>query len=191
MKMFDFSDDENIKERIETVFYELFPYEVRKYFKWRSYYRYFFDRYDVVKTKLNRFEYHDSVQLLPETLLQIIINFVEKEKAGDIIDWEADEFHSAAWKNIMGAYFYAKITKKNREIAIEEKLDEWNTEWLKGGTPLVSLIHDKLQVNEFPHAKSEKETNLFNELTKLEEDYEIELSNWLIKIVKVRNSLWT
>ena len=52
--------------------------------------------------------WYDRDDLILHAAFQCLVDFVEREDPGETIDWEHDEVHSAAWKEIGALYDWWK-----------------------------------------------------------------------------------
>ena len=57
----------------------------------------------------------DKDEILLHAAFQLLVDFVEQEKPGQIIDWETDELHKKAWKEIMSLYRWWKKERAARK----------------------------------------------------------------------------
>lgn len=71
-------------------------------------------RYNIVRTGLKP-GYYDSDTRMIHACFQLLVDFVEKECAGESIDWEWNESHSAAWKEIQSLYNWWKNERPTRD----------------------------------------------------------------------------
>ena len=63
----------------------------------------------------------DKDEILLHAAFQLLVDFVEQEKPGQIIDWEADELHKKAWKEIMSLYRWWKKERPARKSPLDDK----------------------------------------------------------------------
>lgn len=59
-------------------------------------------------------EWCDKDHIMLEACFQLLVDFIEKEKAGEVIDWQSDELHSNAWKEMQELYRWWAIDRPRR-----------------------------------------------------------------------------
>src|ERR1035437_1890844 len=78
------------------------------------------------KTKGPEPAWYDPDTLLLHASFQILIDFIEKEKPEKHINWNSDEMHKNAWKEIKTLYKYWKKDRDKLQ-AIRDKTDRKST----------------------------------------------------------------
>lgn len=63
----------------------------------------------------------DRDRLLFESSFQILIDYIEKEKPEERIDWDSDERHQEAWRKIKGLYNWYKLERPLRQDPYDDK----------------------------------------------------------------------
>ncbi len=61
----------------------------------------------------------DSIML--HAAFQILVDFVELEKPGEIVDWNSDDSHKRAWKEICDLYDWWTKSRPNRKSPLDDK----------------------------------------------------------------------
>ena len=131
-------------------------------------------------------DYSDQVERLLHASFTCLVEFVEKEKPGKIINWSHDKWHRSAWKEIQSLYKWWKTERPKRE-KLEKSLyrkgckfkDEPNFPVPgKPGFTQMGKIHPKKKI-------------IFAKLNKLERVWDAEDERNLIRLAKIRQYLWT
>lgn len=153
------------KHFITGIYYSL----VRK--KDKIYYWFYYrlvKNWSIVNSGLPR-GYHDKPELMLHCNFQLLKDFVEKEKPGEMINWESDENHSYAWNEIQSLY-------------------NW---WIKDFPQRVELEENIYSQTEQKEINKEQKRELYKELAELEKQWNIENNENLIRLMRVREYLWT
>jgi hypothetical protein len=162
-------------------------------FLWAIRYR-TYKKFHVVKTDLKP-GYHDIDQRIVHANFCLLCEYVEKEHPFEHIDWDSDEDHKRVaseikeiynwWKNVYPTYdkhnpLYADDVKApehdSKVHAVDEDGDPTTYEWV-----------DKPGQEEI--AKKFREACLASYEYEKKQDAEIEAN--LIRLIKIRNYLWT
>jgi len=61
----------------------------------------------------------DSIML--HAAFQILVDFVELEKPSEIVDWNSDDSHKRAWKEICDLYDWWTKSRLNRKSPLDDK----------------------------------------------------------------------
>lgn len=157
-----------IKNKWHNIYYSLLRFKNNIYYG--IYYR-LIKNWAVVDSGLPR-GYHDKPELMLHVNFQLLKDFVEKEKT-DNIDWSSDG-DSKAWAEIQSLYNWWTRDFKERE-SIEES------------------IHLKVEANMEKGIKSFDAPNMeyYKELNELEKQWNNENNENLIRLMRVREFLWT
>ena len=123
------------------------------YYWWRNY---IFNRYDLVRTGLDKGSWHDIDQKMLYANMEMLVSYVEKEDALNFIVWD----------------------KTKEECHVKNEIIEIYNWW-------------KDYPNKVKHV--EEALNDDNDRCWIEEDNELdrEATEMLIRLVKIRNYLWT
>ncbi len=157
----------------ETVFFEIRHY----WWKLKNFFYYWrckiFTPYNIVKLPIGpTYCYIDyRLGLAIETLL---VEFIEKEKPAETINWNSDINHKEAWAAISDAYDFIKNRKPDWQDKIE-KLEEKIS--IKYDSSLFELTDESREV--------------VRQSMDLEEKFEKEKTRVYSNIVKYRSYLWT
>jgi hypothetical protein len=65
--------------------------------------------------------WHDKDEVLLHAAFQVLVDFVEQETPDRIVDWNSDELHRRAWKEIKSLYKWWKETRPARHSPLDDK----------------------------------------------------------------------
>ena len=137
-----------------------------------------FDRYDLIRTGLDPSEYYDKPHLMLYGNMNLLVDYVEKEKCFEIVAFSDKEKTS-----IMEIYNWWK-NYETRKKQINLALDNWHD----------SRFPDK-NMKSIDAIRKTKETDISryysNVMSELEEDLAKEEQEMLHKLMDIRNTLWT
>lgn len=171
-----------IHESISDIWSDFWEYGIRRYFhdrKWELLHRFHpKHRYNIIKTGLKP-GYYDPMTLIFEGTFQLLVKFVEDNIHYDRIDWEGDDLHSAAWKEMKELVHWYKEIYPNRE----ELFDKERPEPSPG---MNRLFHEKHRDD--PDVVKYKE--YLDRYNKQEAEWAKEDEANLIRVIKVREFLW-
>jgi len=138
--------------------------------------------------KINTLEkgWYDKDEILLHAAFQLLIDFIEQEKPDKIVDWNANELHRKAWKEIKLLYNWWKKERPARKSPLEDK----------------RIKHPRLKFEKVPGSdlrkmiepdrkKYEKYYRALEEHWKLEQKWEKEDQRNLHRLIDIRKSLWT
>lgn len=129
--------------------------------------------------------YSDKVELLRIVCFECIVNFVEKEKCFEHINWESDEGHSIAASEIQKSYDMVKV-----EIPELEKLLEGS--YKNSKVNILNMLEKDEGSNYYNIRKFlPEEQKEFNERLELSNKIETLTQEACMLIMKNRNYLWT
>lgn len=162
-------------------------------FIWAIRYRAYM-KFHIVKLDLKP-GYHDIDQRLVHANFCLLAEFVEKEKPFEIIDWDSDDGHKAAAKEIKELYkwwkeVYPNYDKNNPFFADDVKAPEHDSKVHsvdEDGDPLTFVWVDKPGQEEI--AKKFREACEASHEYEKKQEAEIEAN--LIRLIKIRLYLWT
>jgi hypothetical protein len=180
-----------IKKKFHHLYYQVLPYELRPYQIWYRTKCFCWHRYTTVKSRYLGHTYCDYVDLLPETMFEILSQFMEKEiypnesgrKTEHIFIVNGQETNVGVelerlykwWHN----YWHKERNEKNERLWEEvEKLQVQGNlrtlNWLNSDDPKFQPYRDALdKINE----EEEKDEQLLNEM--------------MHRLVDLRRYLWT
>jgi hypothetical protein len=107
-----------------------------------------------------------------------LVEYVELEKPGEVIDWESDEDHSRAWKEIQDLYHWWKTGRAKEHAEHDALVDAWRKSY-PGGDPEFRVKDGRYQ--------DERWVTWLKRSTELEEKDD----EMLMRLMKVRRFLWT
>ncbi len=128
----------------------------------------------------------DKDYVMLHAAFQLLADFVEKERPGDIVDWNTSPEHKQAWKEIRALYMWWTKTRPARKNPLMQKglkcpPMRWKT---VPGTDLRQLVdHDKAKYPNFEMAVRQHR--------RLEKKWEEEDQRNFHRLVDIRGFLWT
>lgn len=139
-------------------------------------------RYDLIPTGLNKGQWCDKVELILYGMMNLLVDFVEKEKCFEVIAWDSDPEHAHVAKEIHAIYDWWK-NYPTREQEISDKLTEWHDAKFEGcGDNWL----ERLNSNDTPEVKK-----MFDDLHILEEKLHDEEQEYIKRLIDIRRALWT
>lgn len=129
--------------------------------------------------------WHDAVELLLRAPFQILVDFVEKEHPGDVINWDATPEHSHAWDETMVLYTWWTILRPRRHDPIDDlPIPPFHTEPCEDEPGFLRYI--PATEEEAPGWQAACE-----ESSRLEQLWEDEDQSMLHRLIDIRGFLWT
>ena len=170
----------NKKEKISDYFYHIW-----KYSRIRDWYHKikcrFFEKYYLLDTRLPKDSWFDTDHKMLYAMMALLLDYIEKEKPFEIINWESDDFHKHAKKEMLEIKDWWD-NYENRQKEIEKALQKWSDLRTGGKEDLLSNI------NKPETEESQKQNDLLHEL---EDKLENEETEMMIRLIKIRKFLWT
>lgn len=142
----------------------------------------FFRRYDLIRTNLPKTHWIDKDTIMLHGMMELLVDYVEGEKALETIHWEGDPLHSHAAKEIREIYEWWK-NYPNREKEIDEQLTKWSNEFDKRPA---EGIADRLNCTPSNNENIESE-----KLRTMEDELGQEEQDMLHRLVGIRKFMWT
>jgi hypothetical protein len=115
-------------------------------------------------------------------MMGLLIEYIEKEKPLEHIDWDHDEFHRQTRDEFLAIRDWW-LNYDNRCKEIEKALNDWHDERFKGAG---DNWLERLNEPDTPESK-----RLSDRLNELEKKFEDEETDMLVRLVKIRKYLWT
>ncbi len=128
----------------------------------------------------------DKDEVLLHAAFQILIDFVEQEKPDKIVDWNADELHRKAWKEIKSLHNWWRKERPARKSPLDDKK-----------TKHPPLKFEKIAGSDLQRMAGpdkNKYANYYRALEKhwkLERKWEEEDQRNLHRLIDIRKFLWT
>ena len=148
-------------------------------------------RYHIIDTKLPP-GYHDKDQLMIYGCFSLLVDYVEKEKCFEVIEWESDPGHSADAKEIRSLYDWWKNVRPNRKDPIHD-VGSPNRK-----KPVVASVDEDGDPATFAFGEYDdtpEKIAAWNDACKrshkLEEEWNQEDEQNLIRLMRIRLRLWT
>ena len=128
----------------------------------------------------------DKDNVMLHAAFQLLIDFVEKERPGERMDWSASPEFKHAWKEILSLYRWWTQTRPARKGPLHDKtLRKPPIRWKKvPRSNCRQLIHyNKTKYPEYRKAQAKQ--------SRLEKEWEEEDQRNLHRLVDIRGFLWT
>ena len=128
----------------------------------------------------------DKDEVLLHVAFQLLIDFIEQEKPDEIVDWNVDELHRKAWKEIKSLYNWWKKERPARKSPLDDnrlKRPPLKLEKILGSDLCKMVEPDKKKYASYYRALGEH--------WKLEQKWEEEDQCNLHRLIDIRKFLWT
>jgi len=128
----------------------------------------------------------DRDELLLHAPFQLLVDFIEQEKPDRIVDWNADELHRKAWKEIQSLYNWWKKERPARKDPLDDmriKHPPFTFEKIPGSDLCKRVEPDKKKYANYYRALEEH--------SKLERKWEEQDQGNLHRLIDIRKFLWT
>ncbi len=128
----------------------------------------------------------DRDEILIHGMFQVLSDYMEKEKPEDSIDWSWCSEHAHAWKEMQELYDWWNN--------VYLKFDVWEEAPIREFEPTISTTSEGNRVSTYNHPSEEHRKGWEADWTRhkaLEEDMERQLTENCIRLVKIRQYLWT
>ncbi len=149
----------------------------------------FFKRYDLVRTGNPKHQWCDVYNKIEDCLKVMLVDFVEKERCFEVVDMDWHNMPGDSSKTIgdeiRALYRMIKVDLPKLEVAEADALTLWANDQhcnIDKDTRKVSISYD---------APDDIKETRWNNLQRLEKEVIDMNTNILIRIVKIREHLWT
>ena len=138
--------------------------------------------------KIHRLEkgWYDKDEVLLHAAFQILTDFIEQERPDRIVDWNADELHRKAWKEIKSLYHWWRKERPAHKSPLNDnrlKTPPLKLERIPGSDLLKMVQPDKKKYLSYYRALKKH--------WKLEQKWESEDQYNLHRLINIRKFLWT
>lgn len=130
--------------------------------------------------------WHDKDEVLLHAAFQVLADFVEQETPDRIVDWNSDELHRRAWKEIKSLYKWWKETRPARRSPLDEK--KLVAPPLKFKKIPASGLSEVVEPDKKKYASYYR---ALKEHVRLEEKWFREDQRSLHRLIEIRPFLWT
>ena len=130
--------------------------------------------------------WYDKDEVLLHAAFQLLIDFIEQENPNKIVDWNVDELHRKAWKEIKSLYNWWTKERPARKSPLDDnRLKHPTLKFEKiPGSDLCKMVEpDKKKYATYYRA--------LREHWKLEQKWEEEDQRNLHRLIDIRKFLWT
>ena len=139
-------------------------------------------KHHLIRTGLPRGQWYDTDTRMLYGMMNLLVEFIDKEKPFEHIDWDYDDFHKGIRDEFLAIRAWWDNYQKRCE-EIEQALTAWHDERFKDAG-------DKWleRMNESSTPEAERLSEIHNEM---EEKLKEEETDMLIRLVKIKECLWT
>jgi hypothetical protein len=131
---------------------------------------------------LDRGQWYDRDTILLHAAFQILADFMEGERPGEIINWESDPLHSNAWRELTQLYRWWKEERPNRRNPLDDVPHPPEEEYV--------FTEDRQLI--FPDREKYPEYyEAMRQSTDLEAEWLEEDQRQLHRLIDVRPFMWT
>ena len=130
--------------------------------------------------------WHDKDEVLLHAAFQILTDFIEQETPEEIVDWNSDELHKKAWKEIKSLYKWWKEIRPSRTSPLDEK--NLIAPPLKFKKIPVSDLSEMVEPDKKKYAEYYR---ALEKDRKLETKWNEEDQRNLHRLIEIRGFLWT
>ena len=128
----------------------------------------------------------DKDHVMLHASFQLLVDFVEKERPDQIVDWDSEPEHKKAWKEIRALYKWWTQTRPIRTSPLDEKgLKKPPMRWKKVPGS------DSRQLPDYDKKKYPEYEKALKKHWRLEKKWEEEDQKNLHRLVEIRGFLWT
>ncbi len=128
-------------------------------------------------------EWCDKDQVLLYACFQLLVDFIEKEKPQNIVDYKNNKEQKKQWIELMALYRYWKRERPR----LEKKINKLTTIWARSRKTKHISSPDGLTGQEIV-LKEDKRT--WNILFRTENQFEKQEDEMLQRLIKIRHHLW-
>ena len=128
----------------------------------------------------------DKNEVLLHAAFQLLTDFIDQEKPDKIVDWNANELHRKAWKEIILLYNWWKKERPARKSPLRDKRIKHpplKFEKVPGSDLRKVILPDKKKYQNYYRALEEH--------LRLEQKWEQEDQRNLHRLIDIRKFLWT
>jgi hypothetical protein len=141
-----------------------------------------FRRHDLIRTKLKKDGYYDKDMLMLHGMMELLVDYVEVEGCFEVVSWDWNDDVKRVGKEIKEIYDWWK-NYPIRQNQISAQLTIWHDEFTKRDGDGIKKWRNKAVSNR-EEIESKKLDEMEKQLSKEEEEM-------LIRLIKIRNYLWT
>lgn len=129
---------------------------------------------------------HDKDEVMLHAAFQLLVDFIEEEQPDKYIDWNHDNNHRQAWKEIRSLYRWWTTTRPSRHTPLDDKKlkkPPLRFEKIAGTTCSRLIPPDKKKYAAYYRA--------LHQHTRLEQKWREEDQQNLHRLIEIREFLWT
>lgn len=172
--------------KIQYVYWDIVPYDYRPGQLWYRFKCWAWKRYTTIKPRYLPHTWCDKDHLMAHAMFELLSTFIEDECSPGHVQW-------------YGEYGY-KIEVNGQEIYVRDEMqalyDWWHNQYNKAHTEETDKIYDEaidepLCDENGIFCMSDHNHEVYGRANKLEESYEKQLDENLIRLLKIRRYMWT
>jgi hypothetical protein len=163
-----------------------FPYNLRNWWDWLK--AWFTTHSNVIFLDIEP-TWCDKNELIRLAVFKLLVDFVEKEKPNEHIEWLSDDGHKNAQTTFMGAYYWIKTLRPQLVEISGYNLSEWGK--LKGNWKWKELPNGNSEFVGFQNKETKESKAHYSTHNVLEKVIEETDDKVLTDIIKIRGYLWT
>jgi hypothetical protein len=136
---------------------------------------------------LEKNQWYDKDVILLHAAFQVLVDFMEKEKPGEIVDWSENEVHANAWKEMQELYHWYVKERPARVDPLDDpnlKFPPLEFEDVPGKPNLKMLV-------EYDHEEYADYRAALEKCWELENEWNKEDQDNLHRLIEIRLFLWT
>ena len=139
-----------------------------------------------LQIKTLRKGWHDKDEIILHAVFQLLVDFMEKERPGETVDWKSDDAPFKAWKELTYLYKWWKTTRPQRNSPIDDKsmkIPPFKFKKIPGSEFKQMILPDRKEYPEY--------YRMMNKHSRLENKWYEEDQRNLHRLIDLRNYLWT
>ncbi len=139
-----------------------------------------------LKIQTLRKGWHDTDEVILHAMFQLLVDFIEKERPGETVDWSCNVAQRKAWKDMKYLYKWWKEIRPKRRSPLDDKsikIPPLKFKKVPGTEFVQSILPDRKKYSEY-YRMLKKDHRL---LKKWEEEDQRNLH----KLIDLRKYLWT
>lgn len=163
----------------------------------RCYYRNWKGNTHVLDGNLKKGQWYDlSSRILP-CLFEELVKYIEQEKELETLEWETTLVYNEEWGIDPSDEKYGKLTDQAIHAIEQKALYLWYKNiYLKRSDPhdisgLTDFYKEGEGLSKLDESRNKEWKDMYEIYSKIEEDYRKEEEEMIIRLIKIRESLWT
>ena len=164
-------------------------------FRWLDHVAYWFrthtwDRYHMVDIRNRRNGYAwgwmDRSEGMLFAVMSMLVDFVEKERAFEVVDWDSDDEHREAAREFREIYLWWTQDRKVEHDEHERLADEAYKDFQFNFVPMPDGMQKMETPDETPEQKKSRD-----DVREAEDRLDQKDTDMMIRLIRVRGAMWT